>query len=90
MHGTDPNVELIPADFETPVAECFNLYFTGVKGCKDLCRNFLKPKNINDQKPAILNFHGYSGIVGTGKIILGMPFGFCCCSDGLPWSGRIV
>ena len=30
MRAVDPKIELIPAAFETPVADCFDLYFTGV------------------------------------------------------------
>lgn len=34
LDGTEPNPELIPSDFKTPFAECYDLYFTGVKGAR--------------------------------------------------------
>ena len=32
MHALDPQMELVPAEFQAPGAECFHLYFTGVGG----------------------------------------------------------
>ncbi|MCB0030093.1 MAG: acetylxylan esterase, partial [Anaerolineales bacterium] len=34
MMATDPDPELVPADFSTSFAECFHLYFTGVGGAR--------------------------------------------------------
>lgn len=70
MNSTSPNVELIPADFKTPVAECYDLYFTGVKGAR-IHAKLLKPKNVNQPMPAILQFHGYSGSSGDWYNYLG-------------------
>lgn len=56
-------IELIPAAFQVPDAECFDLYFTGVKGGR-IHAKYLRPKNIKIQHPAVLQFHGYSGNSG--------------------------
>ncbi|MFW6264915.1 MAG: acetylxylan esterase, partial [Bacillota bacterium] len=58
MHECDPEIELIPAGFQIPFAECFDLYFTGVRGAR-IHAKYLRPKD-NRPHPAILQFHGYS------------------------------
>ena len=34
MRAIDPRVELVPAEFQTPFAECLHLYFTGIGGAR--------------------------------------------------------
>lgn len=63
LRRVEPNVELIPADFQSPVAECYHLYFTGVRGAR-VHAKYLRPKGSNGPHPAILQFHGYSGNSG--------------------------
>jgi cephalosporin-C deacetylase len=63
MHSLDPKVELIPAEFQIPVAECFHLYFTGVGGAR-VHAKYLRPKNVPAPHPAVLMFHGYTGDSG--------------------------
>ncbi len=63
MNGTKPNVELIPSEFQVPFAECFDLYFTGVKGAR-IHAKYLRPKNITESHPAVLQFHGYTANSG--------------------------
>lgn len=63
LNETNPELELVPADFQNPVAECFDLYFTGVKGAR-IHAKLLKPKWISNPQPAILQYHGYSGDCG--------------------------
>jgi cephalosporin-C deacetylase len=63
MKATDSKVELIPAEFQVPFAECFDLFFTGVKGAR-VHAKYLRPKQIEEKHPAILQFHGYSGNCG--------------------------
>ena len=29
MRAVDPQIELVPSEFQVPFAECFHLYFTG-------------------------------------------------------------
>lgn len=63
MRATDPQVELIPSEFTAPFAECFDLYFTGVRGAR-VHAKYVRPKHAPGPHPAILQFHGYSGNVG--------------------------
>ena len=34
MRALDAQVELVPAEFQVPFAECFHMYFTGVGGAR--------------------------------------------------------
>ena len=34
MRAVDSNVELRPSEFQVPFAECFDMYFTGVRGAR--------------------------------------------------------
>ena len=63
MHAVAPNIELIPADFETNFADCFHMYFTGVRGAR-IHAKLLRPKNAPSPHPAVLMFHGYTGNSG--------------------------
>ncbi|MCP4643282.1 MAG: acetylxylan esterase [bacterium] len=63
MKAVDANVELVPSDFQTPYAECFDLYFTGVRGAR-VHAKFLRPKQADTPHPAVVQFHGYSGSCG--------------------------
>ncbi len=63
MKSVDAAVELIPARFTTPFADCFDLWFTGVRGAR-IHAKFLRPKSLNGKAPAILQFHGYTGNCG--------------------------
>ncbi len=59
MHAVDPQIELIPAEFQHPAANCFHLYFTGIGGAR-IHAKLLKPRAATTPGPAILMFHGYS------------------------------
>ncbi|MBN1992500.1 MAG: acetylxylan esterase, partial [Anaerolineae bacterium] len=59
MQALDPQVELIPAEFQAPFAECAHLYFTGVGGAR-VHAQLLRPKGVVGPHPAVLMFHGYS------------------------------
>lgn len=63
MQAVDPEVELIPSDFQVPSAECFDLYFTGVRGAR-IHAKYLRPRGAVDPHPAVLMFHGYGGNSG--------------------------
>jgi len=64
MKAVDPQVELVPADFQTDFADCFHMYFTGVKGAR-IHAKLLRPKQLTDNHhPALVIFHGYSGNSG--------------------------
>ncbi|MCB0082499.1 MAG: alpha/beta fold hydrolase, partial [Caldilineaceae bacterium] len=63
MRAIDPRVELTPAEFQTPYADCFHMYFTGVGGARVYAK-LLRPKQAPQPGPAIVMFHGYSGSSG--------------------------
>lgn len=63
MRATDPQWELKPAKFSAPNVECYDLFFTGVKGGR-IHAKFLKPAQIRGKIPGILQFHGYTGNSG--------------------------
>ena len=63
MKATDPGVELIPSRFQVPFAECYDLYFTGVRGAR-IHAKYIRPKNSETKHPAVLQFHGYTGSSG--------------------------
>jgi cephalosporin-C deacetylase len=70
MRALDPQIELIPASFQTSFADCFHLYFTGVGGAR-IHAKLLRPKQITQPLPAILMFHGYSMDSGDWQDKLG-------------------
>jgi cephalosporin-C deacetylase len=63
MRSVDAKVELKPASFQAPFAECFDLYFTGVRGAR-VHAKYLRPKKAEKAHPAVVQFHGYSGNCG--------------------------
>src|SRR5512135_1501103 len=63
MRATDPQVELVPAEFKPAGAECFHLYFTGVGGAR-VHAKLLRPAGHAQPHPAVLMFHGYTGDSG--------------------------
>ena len=70
MHAVDPDVELRPAAFSVPFAECFDMYFTGVGGARVYAK-LLRPRGPASPHPAVLQFHGYSGSGGDWTDKLG-------------------
>ena len=56
----DPKIEIIPAEFKSPVADFYHLYFTGTGNAR-VHAKLVVPKNKTGKCPAILHFHGYSG-----------------------------
>ena len=63
MKAQDANLELVPSEFQVPFAECFDLYFTGVRGAR-IHAKYLRPKQAEKPHPAVVMFHGYSGNAG--------------------------
>lgn len=59
MKSVDPQLELIPAQFQVPIADCFELYFTGVRGAR-IHAKYIRPKGSAAPHPAVIQFHGYS------------------------------
>jgi cephalosporin-C deacetylase len=63
MRALDAKIELVPARFQVPFAECFNMYFNGVGGAR-VHAKLVRPKNAKTPHPAVLMFHGYTGDSG--------------------------
>ena len=63
LRETDPQVELVPSEFTVPYAECFDLFFTGVRGAR-IHAKYIRPKTTDKPHPAVLQFHGYTGNSG--------------------------
>ncbi|GIO40274.1 acetylxylan esterase [Paenibacillus apis] len=59
LEAVDPQVELVPSEFQAPQAECFDLYFTGVQGAR-IHAKYVRPKAAATPHPAVLQFHGYA------------------------------
>lgn len=70
MRAIDPRIELVPHPFAADFAECFHLYFTGVRGAR-IHAKYLRPAGKTQPHPAILMFHGYSGDSGDWADKLG-------------------
>ncbi|MCX7591178.1 MAG: acetylxylan esterase [Kiritimatiellae bacterium] len=70
MRNVSPEVELRPARFQTPFAECLDMYFTGVGGAR-VHAKLLRPRKTEKPGPAVIFFHGYSGNSGDWSDKLG-------------------
>ena len=55
--------ELVPAEFQTELADCYHLYFTGVGGARIHCK-LVQPKKMDKKGPGLVLFHGYKGNSG--------------------------
>jgi cephalosporin-C deacetylase len=64
MAALDPQLEMVPAHFQAPSAQCFHLFFTGVGGAR-LHAKLLRPRVTSAAGPAVLLFHGYTGSSGN-------------------------
>ena len=63
LDAVDPQVVLEPYPLKSHFAECFHLWFTGVGGAR-IHAKYVRPKNVTEPHPAIVEFHGYSGHSG--------------------------
>jgi cephalosporin-C deacetylase len=82
MRKLDPHLELQPANFSAPHAECFDLYFRGMGGAR-IHAKYARPKNAKagGKLPAVVQFHGYSGSSGDWLDKLAwVGQGFCLAS----------
>ena len=66
----DPEPVLEPAGFEGGIADCFDLWFTGVGGARVHARLW-QPKQAGGPHPALLRFHGYAGRAPDWTAMLG-------------------
>jgi cephalosporin-C deacetylase len=71
LNTVEPCIEYIPSDFKTPYADCFDMYFTGVKGAR-IHAKCLKPKKATEKHPALIMFHGYRG--NSGDWVEKLPY----------------
>lgn len=76
LEEIDPEVELVPAEFKSPNAECFHLYFKSMGGAR-IHAKLHKPKKVKNASPAILSFHGYTA--NSGDWITQLPY----CAGGI-------
>ncbi len=60
LDAVDADVRLDPVPHPSPVAECFDLTFTGVRGARVYAK-YLRPTGGTTPAPAVVVFHGYSG-----------------------------
>ncbi|TDO84632.1 cephalosporin-C deacetylase [Halanaerobium saccharolyticum] len=58
MKTVDPDIEIKHSAFQTDFAECYDLYFTGVRDAR-IHVKYIKPKMIEKKHPAVIEFHGY-------------------------------
>ncbi|MBE5039386.1 acetylxylan esterase [Ructibacterium gallinarum] len=63
LDQTDMQVNITKSEFQMPNVECFDVYFTGVKGGR-IYAKLLKPMHIVGRAPAAIKFHGYSAQSG--------------------------
>jgi len=63
MRAVDAQVEWVRSSFQTPQADCFELYYTGVRGAR-IHAKYVRPKNVPEPHPAVVQFHGYSSRSG--------------------------
>lgn len=76
----DAHLELKPSRFTSPLADCQDLYFTGLDGSRVYAK-YLSPKGSPGPHPTVFFWHGYSGSSGdwTGYLALAAS-GFCVCA----------
>ena len=60
MESLGTGFELVPAQFQSPGAQCFHLYFTGMDGAR-IHAKLARPAVISAPAPAVCIFHGYAG-----------------------------
>jgi cephalosporin-C deacetylase len=63
------DVEIVPAEFQTPYARCSHLWFTGTGGAR-VHAKLLQP--VEPTGPAVLEFHGYTG--NSGDWVSKLPY----------------
>ncbi|VGO22898.1 alpha/beta fold hydrolase [Pontiella sulfatireligans] len=64
MLSVDPQIEIIPdEEFQTSYAVCSHLWFTGIGGAR-IHAKLIHPKLVEEKRPAVLMFHGYTGDCG--------------------------
>lgn len=59
MKAVDSHLIMKKAKFQSPVADCYDMYFMGVNGAQIYVKH-MRPKKIEGKIPATLFFHGYT------------------------------
>jgi cephalosporin-C deacetylase len=59
MRAVKADIEIVPSEFQVPFADCFDLYFTGVRGAR-IHVKYVRPKHTAASHPAVIQFHGYT------------------------------
>ena len=77
MRAVNPALEWVKSGFQVPGVECFDLYFTGVKGAR-IHAKYARPAVRAGRRPAVVQFHGYTGHCGDWLDKLSwVAAGFC-------------
>jgi cephalosporin-C deacetylase len=71
LDSVDPAPVLVPASFTCSFADCFDLWFTGVRGAR-IHAKYVRPKNAAVPLPAVFQFHGYS--MNAGDWVRLLPY----------------
>lgn len=70
MEQMGTNYTLVPSNFHSARAECFDLWFTGV-GHARIHARYVRPTVIDRPIPAVILFHGYNRNSGSWAALLG-------------------
>ena len=106
LDNTDLQVSITESSFKVPNVECYDIYFTGVKGGR-IYAKLVKPAKLEKKAPAVLKFHGYTSSVGEWAQYFDMvAMGFVVVAldvrgqgglsedinptKGMTWKGHIV
>lgn len=73
----DPQIELHPARFESSIATCFDLWFTGTLGAR-VHAKYMRPRQWNGRRSCVLQFHGFNNHSGEWHEKLGLVAEGCC------------
>lgn len=77
MRMVDPQIEWIRNAFQVPGVECFDLFFTGVRGAR-IHAKYARPSRPADRCRAVVQFHGYTGNCGDWiEKLAWVAAGFC-------------
>ena len=66
MRAVEPRVELVPHRVSAPYAECFDLFFTGVRGAR-IHAKYVRPAGSREGTPPSCSFTATRGTAATGR-----------------------
>jgi cephalosporin-C deacetylase len=77
MRAVDPAPEWVRSPFQVPGVECFDLFFTGVRGAR-IHAKYARPARLPGRCRAVVQVHGYTGNCGDWPEKLAwVAAGFC-------------